>query len=118
MDLQFPVARESAPDRRKRCTSNALATALRHDVELGDLPGATSGCRAANQDKTNDGPWRRMTNGWRPGSEKYSSKYGYSCRVGRTDGSLSVIGQFAEIVVEQTGDRFAILQSCVKQIHN
>jgi hypothetical protein len=39
-------------------------------------------------------------------------------RVGRTDGSLSVIGQLAEIVVEQAGDRFAILQSCVTQIHN
>jgi hypothetical protein len=29
-----------------------------------------------------------------------------------------VVGQLAEIVVEQAGDGVAILQSCVTQIHN
>jgi hypothetical protein len=29
-----------------------------------------------------------------------------------------VAGQLAEIVVEQAGDGFTILQSCVTQIHN
>jgi hypothetical protein len=118
MDLQFPVARESAPNRRKRCTSNALATALRYDVELGDLPGATSGFRGANQDKTNDDPLAANHEWMETGLREVSVQVRIFGRVGRTDRSLSVAGQLAEIVVEQAGDGFTILQSCVTQIHN
>jgi hypothetical protein len=111
-------SRESAPDRRKRCTSNALATALRHDVELGDLPGATSGFRGANQGKTNDDPLAANHEWMATRFREIFVEVRIFGRVGHTDGSLSVAGQLAEIVVEQAGDGFAILQSCVTQIHN
>src|ERR1700752_418575 len=110
MDLQFPVTRESAPDQRKGRTSNALSTALRFDVELGDLPGATSGCRAANQDKTKDGPLAPHNEWMATRFREVFVQVRIFSRVGRTDGSLSVAGQLAEVVVEQAGDGFAILR--------
>src|SRR5687768_13517597 len=54
VDLQFPVAREPAPDRCKRFSPDTCAAVLRHDIELGDLPNGTGRRRAANQRETYD----------------------------------------------------------------
>jgi hypothetical protein len=126
VDLKLPLPRKAPPDLRHRTAPDAEASALRLDVELGELVGSRARGRwASNKCESGSLAVRlddECVTAW---LGPVRVEVWVAGRIGRTDGHIAMAAEFAKVTVEERFDETRIrcasgleFNRCIRMVHH